>query len=433
MIQQALNSMIAIMMAKFMLNDVPHALGITAPIIPTQDREHVASTHWNEILKYCHTIDDLKRIASGQGTIKLYHGCPAEYARIMIREDPRVPYKVEDTARYVANVYGIPWMAFYRWAYRRHEVREKLSTSTAPVAARWAWSFPLGEVLTDLNAHARMYVAFKAKSVREGISLDDAYDKLYNEAVEIAKATGQRCTNESAPNILGLPDKLALRSGSGALVEIVVDAKVEAVSYIGSHDAGVYLKEIESGELSVEDALLHWNHDYRDFRINPDDIISMRIVVKNLRPWEQDMIEDMVKEKRLNPYCGVPSATMYHVTHKDNLDSILEKGLLASETSSGMLFFFPTLEYARESGLTDMAILAVMLTGEEIDKCEIGEIFPDLYEERFGGQPPADTSLRSYLEHPVPYGVPEISCTIVRIPPDRIRYVEIISGRVGAS
>ncbi len=130
---------------------------------------------------------------------------------------------------------------------------------------------------------------------------------------------------------------------------------------------------------------------------------------------------------RPNPHRGVPSATVYHVTDKDNVDSIMKRGLLASETSSGMLFFFPTLNYARESGLTDMAILAVVLTGEEIDKCEIGEIFPDLYEGKFGEQPPADMSLRTYLEHPVPYGVPEISCTIVMIPSDRIRQVEVIS------
>ncbi len=294
--------MLTMLMVKFMLNDMPHALGITTS---TQSREKIAISHWKEILKYCHTIDDLKKIASGQGTIKLYHGAPTEYAKIMLREGPRVPYKVEDTARYVANLYGIPWMAFYRWAHRRHEVREKLSTATAPVAARWAWSFGLGEVLTDLNAHARMYVAFKALSIRERISLDDAYDRLDKEAIEIARTTGQRYNIESAPDLLGLPDKLALKSKTGALVEITVDAGTEAVSFIASHDARYYLEEIETGRLPVGEALLFWNHGYRDFRIDPSDIISMRIVVRNLQSWEQDMIEDLIKEKRLSPYCGV--------------------------------------------------------------------------------------------------------------------------------
>lgn len=301
MIGTAFNSMMAMLMTKFLMNDVPHALGITAS---TQDKEQVAASHWDEILKYCHTIEDLKNIVNERGIIKLYHGCPTEYAEIMIKEGPRVPYKVEDTARYVARLYGIPWMAFYRWAYRRHEVREKLSTATAPVAARWAWTFPLGEVLTDLNAHARMYVAFKALSIRERISLDDAYEKLSNEAVEIAKATGQQYNVESAPNILGLPDKLALKSGTGALIEIVVRTTV--VSSMAKHDADYFIKQVEMGELPVEEALLFWNHDYRDFRIDPSDIRSMRIVVRDMQPWEQDLIEDMVKEKRLSPYCGVP-------------------------------------------------------------------------------------------------------------------------------
>lgn len=300
MIGTVLNGMVTMLLVKCMLNDVPHALGIATAV---REREYIATSHWQEVLKYCHTVDDLRRIAAGQGIIKLYHGCPTEYAEIMVKQGPRVPYKVEDTARYVANLYGIPWRAFYRWAHRRHEVVEKLSTATAPVAARWAWTFPLGEILTDLNANARMYVAFKVLSVREGISLDEAYDRLYNKAIEIGRATGQPCTTDSAPSLLGLPNKLVLKSGTGALIEIVVDAK--ATSHIGSHDAKIFLEEIESGELSVEDALLHWNHDYRDFRISPDEVISMRIVVRGMRPWEQDMIEEMVKEKRLSPYCGV--------------------------------------------------------------------------------------------------------------------------------
>ncbi len=301
MIGQMLNGMITLMFSKIMLNDVPHALGIAAPVL--QDREQIAAAHWKEVLKYCHTVDDLKKIVSGQGTIKVYHGAPTEYAELMVRFGPRVPYKVEDTARYVAGLYGIPWQAFYRWAYRRHEVREKLSTATAPVAVRWAWSFPLGEVLTDLNAHARMYLASKALSVREGIGVADAYDRLYNEAIEIGRVTGQQCTTDSAPTLLGLPNKLPPKSGTGALVEIVISSRV--VSNMVSHDAKSYLEDIESGELPPREALLYWNHNYKDFRIAPDEIISMRIVVRGLQPWEQNMIEDMIKEKQLSPYCGV--------------------------------------------------------------------------------------------------------------------------------
>jgi len=300
MIQPLFDGMLAVLLAKFVLNDVPHALGIATPI---QDREQLSASHWREVLKYCHTLDDLKKIANGQGIIKLYHGCPTEYAEIMIKEGPQVPYKVEDTARYVAKLYGISWQAFYPWAYRRHEVVSKLSTSTAPVAIRWAWSFPLGEVLTDLNGHARMYGAMKALSIQERISLSDAYDKLYNRAIEIGRATGQQCTTDSAPDILGLPNKIELKSKTGALVEVVVDASV--ISDLASHDAKYYLEEIESGSLPLEEALLFWNHNYRDYKVTPDEIISMRIVVRNLQPWEQSIVERMIKEERLSPYCGV--------------------------------------------------------------------------------------------------------------------------------
>jgi len=122
-----------------------------------------------------------------------------------------------------------------------------------------------------------------------------------------------------------------------------------------------------------------------------------------------------------------PVHILYHVTYKDNLDSIMKKGLLSGKGASGMLFFLPTLEFARESGLTSAVILEVRLTENEINKCEIGEVFPDLYEEKFGKPPPEDATYRSYLSNPLPYGVPEIFCTINKILPSRIKYVESIS------
>ncbi len=296
---QALNGMVIIMFAKFLLNDVPHALGMATSIPSKQS----ASSRWQEILKYCHTLDDIKRIASGQGTIKVYHGAPTEFAELMVKEGPQVPYNVEDTARHVAKVYGLRWIELAPFAYRKREVRELLSTATAPVASRWAWSFPLGEVLTDLNAHARLVKTAVSMSRTTGIKLRDAMDELYDKATELAKARGERFTSESAPDIIGLPDRLALETKTGALVELVVHAG--ALPDYVARDAQYFLKEIKTGELTVEDALMLWNHDYRDFRISPDSIRSMRVVVRGMQRWEQDMIESLIKEGQLGASCGL--------------------------------------------------------------------------------------------------------------------------------
>jgi len=124
---------------------------------------------------------------------------------------------------------------------------------------------------------------------------------------------------------------------------------------------------------------------------------------------------------------GNPSSSLttkaYHATHKDNLESIMLKGL---DGRGRYLFFFSTLEDARESALSDMVILEVVLLEGDIDKCKVGEIFPELYEGEFGKAPPEDVSLRSYIEHPAPYGLAEIYCTINGVPPERIKHVETV-------
>lgn len=292
MILQLGNAMLTMMLAKFMLNDMPHTLELI------QSR---ATSRWQEILKYCHTINDIRTIASGHGNVYVYHGAPTAFAEAMIKSGPQVPYKVEDTARYVANLYGISYKAFAPWAYRRHEVREKLSTATAPVAARWAWSFPLGEVLTDLNSHARMYLAARALSQKEKVSIVEADDRLANEAIRISRETGQKYTTDSTPDLLGLPDKLALKEKTGALVQIRVDAS--ALPEHVQHDAGVTLEYLDKE--GVEGSLMHWNHDYMDMRVNPEDIKSMRIVVRGMEEWEQDEIESMVKGGQISGVCGL--------------------------------------------------------------------------------------------------------------------------------
>lgn len=130
----------------------------------------------------------------------------------------------------------------------------------------------------------------------------------------------------------------------------------------------------------------------------------------------------MYRVKSGNPL----SVKLYHCTATENVDSIMKDGLLSSESASGMTFFFPNLQVAKEAGISGMAILEVSITDDEVDKCIIGETFPDLYIERYGGEPPADMTLREYIRNPIAYGIPEVCCTMDRIPADRIKYAKAI-------
>lgn len=274
--------------------------GIMSPVLLPQkaskneDRSRVALSRAQELERYCHSLEDIRNIANRQGVVKLYHGAPTEFAESLVSYGPRVPYEVEATARYVARVYELSWVEFRPFAYRVHEVVQKLSTAPAPVAARWAWSFPLGEVLTDLNSHARMVVASKALARAEGINLDDAYEELDQKAISTAKERGIRYTTEAAPDILGLPDKLALRTKTGALVELEVDGR--AIPEGIALSARQYLDGIDKGYWTKEEAALFWNYEYRDIKIAPSSIKSARIVIRDMRPWEQELVEDMFRK-----------------------------------------------------------------------------------------------------------------------------------------
>ena len=116
--------------------------------------------------------------------------------------------------------------------------------------------------------------------------------------------------------------------------------------------------------------------------------------------------------------------TLYHCTDEGNVGSIMKQGLYGSRFKT--ISFFPTLEIAEEHGLSGMAILEVTIAEGELDKCMVGEVIPDLYREFYGKEPPDDVSLRSYIHSHVNYAIPEVACTIYRIPPRRIKYVKTI-------
>lgn len=232
-----------------------------------------------QITKFSHKLQDIQTIASGKGIVKFYHGAPQEFAERLVAKGPRVPYKVEDVAREVAETYGLTYKEFWRFAHRRHEVVQGLSTATAPVASRWAQHFPTGEILSDLNATARLVA--RAKVVKKaGETLTDAYNRVAAEAGALAKAKGVPATSGTMADMLGLPDKYALASGKGALVEIQVDA-----SKIPQHlrkSAQLELDSLGRGEIGLDEFLQQWNHQYKDFKLSPDDIISSKIVVRDI-------------------------------------------------------------------------------------------------------------------------------------------------------
>lgn len=118
------------------------------------------------------------------------------------------------------------------------------------------------------------------------------------------------------------------------------------------------------------------------------------------------------------------SVKLYHCTAAENVSGIMKDGLLSFE--SEMLFFFPSLATAEKTQMTDWAILEVSITDDEVDKCTVGEMFPDLYFEQYGKDPPADTTLREYIRNPVAYLIPEVCCTVSKIPANRIKYVKTI-------
>lgn len=254
------------------------------------------SHRWNQILKYCSSIEDIEAIAYQRGSVKLYHGAPTEFARILVAEGPRVPYKIEDVGRHVAKVYGIRWMELAPYAYRKREVVQMLSTAPATIAARWAWSFPLGEVLTDLNSHARIMVAALQVHRSTGMKYRDAVDFVMEKADSLAKQLGIVSSMENRADILGLPDKFVLEEKTGSIVEVLVNTSLIPQRLIDStrHDY-----EAARKYMTVRDTLIDWNYNYRDIKIPRGAILSSRIVVTGMKKWEQNAIEAELKAGRL--------------------------------------------------------------------------------------------------------------------------------------
>ena len=247
--------------------------------------KEVAVSKWNEALKYVYKKRDLERLIVGFGPIYTYHGAPEEYAEALVRSGPRVPYTVESVAKRVAVRYGLDWPEFYKYAFRAQspEKIERLSTAPILVAMRWASSFKQGEVLTALNAWARMLVEAK----RIGGKRDKVIDELFEKARSYAKP--RTMTTDQAPDVLNLPDKFPRITTTGAIVQILTDVQSLSNSHAG--DAQSTLDEMAAHPEEKEGILLRFNDSYVDMKIDPSAIKSTKIVVRGIPYGTTDVIQ----------------------------------------------------------------------------------------------------------------------------------------------
>jgi hypothetical protein len=264
----------------------------------------MAMMKWNQTAHYSHTKQDLINIRDGSGYIYVYRGSPEEHAEDAL-ENGLWPYQIEDVARKVAFTYGISLATFKKFAPRA-QTRQIIPISSAPalIAFRWASNFKYGEVMSDFNSHARMIVAAFHKTHRQRITLSDAYEQLHNEAISWARVKGLTYTTDAAPDILGLPDKFPRRKATGAITQIKIRADLLTEHF--GHDAGVTVEAIEHPELHKYNQypLLSWNDAYRDFRLQPADIISMKIVVRGIPFHSSDIVREMLKTHYVNMNTG---------------------------------------------------------------------------------------------------------------------------------
>ncbi|MDP2662022.1 MAG: hypothetical protein Q8R28_14960 [Dehalococcoidia bacterium] len=228
---------------------------------------------------YFHTLRDIRAIAHQRGTVTVYHGTNAVFARQIVAHGVRLPSTGEQVVRFVTSVYGIPYVAFTSRMYVADYGGEvaRLSTAPAGVAIRWALHFKMGEVLSQLNAKARLHLATD-KMVREhGVDYDDALNVLYEQSQEIANKRGASWDFNKAPDFLELPDLLASDNGQGALLAFDVDARAipEYVVRTAQSELGYPLGYPEE----IDEALLAWNTSYKDIKIVPRHLKNARIVL----------------------------------------------------------------------------------------------------------------------------------------------------------
>lgn len=225
----------------------------------------------SKAFQFWHDIPDLERLAGGSGLIRLYHGTPNDTAKKIMEEGIKLPQNGEALAREVAKRYNIPYPQWQRdIGYPSYgSETSRLSTSTFPVASRWAKHFPQGEVASDFNNSARILTEAK----RRGIPYDQAYDDIFNEANKLG-ITKQFDVLDT----VGLPDKMRPKAPGGSVLG--VDTDVRNIKPHSRLEAEYALKYLLKGERSPLETLKDWNLTYKDFKIDPRKIVNVEVVKK---------------------------------------------------------------------------------------------------------------------------------------------------------
>jgi len=188
--------------------------------------------------KYAVTDAELKALESGQGTFRLYHGTPSDFAENILKEGFRQPPSGDEAIRRIAQWYDIPVDEFMRYGVLPHYGDEtaRISTSTAEVASRWAdtGSFPRGEIFSNLNANARIHKEIVKRLKDRGVQLTQgSYDAMYNRLFKEAGDLGVGVSSNSrVAEILRLPDRFAAPTSGGTLLELEID-----IAKLGKGDA----------------------------------------------------------------------------------------------------------------------------------------------------------------------------------------------------
>lgn len=212
-----------------------------------------------------HSVEDLRGIAAGAGDVRLYHGTPTSFADKIVREGFQMPQSGEAVARNVASAYDIPWT---EWKHRVEPEgvgagygaeTSRISTAASPIAARWASHFPQGEVQSMLNDKARLY----SEAKRRGYTTETLEEQLG------AGPLGRLLDKA------GIEDRLKT-DPTGNLLELTVDAR--AVGRGTRGEARRLLKHFDEGEIGLEELLDAWNSNYRDIKVAPQNVKSVRVV-----------------------------------------------------------------------------------------------------------------------------------------------------------